>query len=125
MAAKSFIILSVGLAVVAYLYEKSLPDKYAQDTSASVEKKLSYSDRQPLIGFWKESCNQDFGLAIDGVAGQPDMYSISFCGPGGCFKPGTYRPNSRIVDDPSYNVISSEQLEVRGLDGSSMYHKCP
>jgi hypothetical protein len=23
------------------------------------------------------------------------MYSVSWCGPGGCFAPGTYRPNSR------------------------------
>jgi hypothetical protein len=52
------------------------------------------------------------------LAGPPeDANSISFCGPGGCSKPGTYRPNSPIFGDPSYRVVDADIIEVLGGDG--------
>lgn len=76
-----------------------------------------------FTGFWKESCEQNFGLQIQHV-GANGMYSISFCGPGGCFEPGTYRPNSYINQDRSYQVVSRDEIKVRGAGGWSSYRKC-
>jgi hypothetical protein len=76
-----------------------------------------------LSGFWKDHCEDDFGLKIE-PAGE-GLYSISFCGPGGCFEPGTYRPNSPIFGDESYRVIDADTLEVLGGDGFSKYYRCP
>jgi hypothetical protein len=76
-----------------------------------------------LAGFWKDHCDDDFGLKIAGAGGE--LYSISFCGPGGCFDPGTYRPNSPIFGDESYRVVDANTLEVLGGDGFAKYSRCP
>lgn len=76
----------------------------------------------PLIGLWKSSCTDDFGLAI--ARAGDGKYSVSFCGPGGCFKPGTYRPDTPIYDDSNYKVIDTDTLKVKGLDGYSAYKRC-
>lgn len=75
-----------------------------------------------LLGFWKDHCEDGFGLKIEAAGG--DLYSVSFCGPGGCFEPGTYRPNSPIFGDESYRVIDADTLEVLGGDGFSTYRRC-
>ena len=76
-----------------------------------------------LTGFWKDHCEDDFGLKIEPADG--DRYSVSFCGPGGCFEPGTYRPNSPIFGDQAYRVIDGNTLEVLGGDGFTTYYRCP
>jgi hypothetical protein len=76
-----------------------------------------------LAGFWKDHCEDDFGLKI--AQAGANLYSISFCGPGGCFEPGTYRPNSPIFGDHAYRVIDADTIEVLGGDGFSTYRRCP
>jgi len=78
----------------------------------------------PLSGFWKDGhCDEDFGLFI-APAGD-DLYSVSFCGPGGCFQPGTYRPITSIVDDPAYRVKSANEIDVGSVGGSfQRYIRC-
>lgn len=82
----------------------------------------------PYAGFWKPNdCTPSYGLAIS-PAGSPGQYSVSFCGPGGCFSPGTYRPNTTLVNDDKYWVIDSNTIEVRKCDGSEQatrYVRCP
>ena len=74
-------------------------------------------------GMWRSSCNQAFGLQIKPV--NETLYSVSFCGPGGCFRPGTYRPNTKIEKDPLYRVLSPTQIMVKLADGNSeLYNKC-
>lgn len=76
-----------------------------------------------FTGFWKEACEQDFGLQIKPV--EPGgMYSVSFCGPGGCFDPDTYRRNTYVSGDKSYEVVTQDEIKVRGSDGWSSYRKC-
>jgi hypothetical protein len=91
-------------------------------TSENIGDHLHPDPAYPLVGFWKDHCEDDFGLAID-RAGE-GLYSISFCGPGGCFAPGTYRSNSRIVGDPDYRLVNRNTLEVLGRDGFSTYFRC-
>ena len=76
-----------------------------------------------FTGFWKTDCTHAFGLQIKPF-GEPGLYSVSFCGPGGCFEPGTYRPNTKIRDDPNYQVVSEREIRVRGRDGWHTYFKC-
>jgi hypothetical protein len=81
------------------------------------------ASRPKLAGFWKDHCEDDFGLKI--AQAGANLYSISFCGPGGCFEPGTYRPNSPIFGDQAYRVIDADTIEVLGGDGFSTYRRCP
>jgi len=76
-----------------------------------------------LTGFWKEKCEENHGLHI-ARAGTDGMYSVSFCGPGGCFEPGTYRPSTYISGDRSYQVISATEIRVLGGDGWATYRRC-
>ena len=77
----------------------------------------------PLAGFWKEGgCDDDFGLAI--VPAGEGLYSVSFCGPGGCFKPGTYRRDTPIVGDADYRVLDNDAIEVSGGGGFARFVRC-
>ena len=94
------------------------------DLDHIAEKLAVPSQSHPLAGFWKDGdCSDDFGLAI-APAGK-GLYSVSFCGPGGCFVPGTYRPNSRIVGDRSYRVVNNNTIDVEGRDGFTRSIRCP
>lgn len=80
----------------------------------------------PYAGFWKEpGCADDFGLAISPAG--PGMYSVSFCGPGGCFWPGTYRPDTSLVGDPNYRILDNDTIETRLIDGQTFSKsvRCP
>lgn len=81
------------------------------------------SSEYPLAGFWKDKCSDNWGLAI-APAGN-GYYSISFCGPRRCFEPGTFRPNSKIINDPDYRVIDNDTIEMRGKDGWTRNLRCP
>lgn len=70
-------------------------------------------------GFWKTDCKDGFGVQIKPAGNQ--MYSVSFCGPGGCFEPGEWTLNTRIDGDPNYRVISPEKIGIRRKDGKSAY----
>jgi hypothetical protein len=90
--------------------------------SCNIEARLKTASGYPYTGFWKSSCSDNFGLAIEPV--DAGLYSVSFCGPGGCFKPGTYRPNTKIDSDPYYRVVDAKTIEVQGQDGFSRYYLC-
>ena len=94
------------------------------DRSRTAERLAVPSAAYPLAGFWKVGgCSDRWGLAI-APAGN-GYYSVSFCGPGGCFAPGSYRPNSRLVGDANYRVLDVNTLEIRGADGFIRYVRCP
>lgn len=80
------------------------------------------SAEESFTGFWKRKCEDAFGLQIMPV--KDGLYSVSFCGPGGCFEPGTYRPNTKLKDDPMYQVVDTSHIKVQGRDGWSEYIKC-
>ena len=98
------------------------------DSSREVERTAVASAEFPFAGFWKPNdCTPEFGLAISPTK-SPAVYSVSFCGPGGCFAPGTYRPDTTLVNDDKYWVIDANTIEVRKCDGSGQatrYVRCP
>jgi len=94
------------------------------DKDRAAEKAAVPSASHPYAGFWKEGgCANNFGVAI-APAGD-SRYSISFCGPGGCFEPGTYRPNTTLSGDPNYRIVDDNNIELRTITGYSKYVRCP
>lgn len=72
---------------------------------------------------WKNDCEEKFGLQIKPA--ENELYSVSFCGPGGCFKPGSYRPNTKILGDPMYEPVGTSKLKIKQADGSAaVFSKC-
>ncbi len=86
-----------------------------------VERDAQPSETHPYGGFWKSSVQDEFGLAI-GPAGA-DSYYVSFCGPGGCFAKGEYRPITKLVSDPAYRIVDSNTIEVNGKDGFTAFNR--
>ena len=92
-------------------------------TEASLPQSPAETSKPDLTGFWKTDCRHNFGVKIE-PAGE-DLYSLSFCGPGGCFEPGTWRPNSAVYGDSAYRVLSADAIQLPFGDGFSTYHRCP
>ena len=90
--------------------------------SRNIEQFIVYDPAFPLIGFWKSDCNDSGGLAIEKT--EDGLYSVTHCGTGGCFKSGTYRPNTTLVNDPLYKIIDNNTIEVKGKKGFTTYYRC-
>jgi hypothetical protein len=75
-----------------------------------------------FTGFWKANCSDAFGVQIKGQPG--NLFSVSFCGPGGCFGPGEWMPNTSIIGDPKYRVINATTLEIENGQGGNRYTRC-
>jgi len=110
------------LVIIALLLTASVSGCRTIDRQRKAEQSAVASSSHPLAGMWKDHCEDDFGLAIAPAGAQ--LYSISFCGPGGCFEPGTYRPNSRIIDDPAYRVVDTNTIDVQADNGFVRYVRC-
>jgi hypothetical protein len=117
----SFASIAISAAGLAQLFTQDSHD--VSRSSANVTSTLARTAEYPFTGFWKTECGDNFGLAIE-PSGEPNTYSVSFCGPGGCFKPGTYRPNTKISGDSDYRVLGENTIEVKGHDGFSKYVRC-
>ncbi|MBI4996093.1 MAG: hypothetical protein HZC22_04185 [Rhodocyclales bacterium] len=109
-------VVAVGTVVFALVSIRMGIDP-TSDPERIAEKTAIPSETHPLAGFWKYSANDNFGLAIAPAEG--NLYSVSFCGPGGCFKPGTYRPNTPIAGDGDFQVVSNDTIRLRRADGWS------
>lgn len=75
-----------------------------------------------LAGFWKTECGNTFGLRVK-PADKPGMYTVTFCGPGGCGDEHNER-KTFITGDSGYKVVSAVEVQV-GREGDRMtYKKC-
>jgi hypothetical protein len=111
--------------VLALLLLGATAAAHADDRKHALEQKAVATPAHPYAGFWKPGdCSVDFGLAIT-PAGAPGSYSVSFCGPGGCFEPGTYRPNTPLAGDRAYRIIDANTIDVAGAGGFERYVRCP
>src|SRR5882724_2084247 len=75
-----------------------------------------------FTGFWKANCTDAFGVQIKKQTG--NLFSVSFCGPGGCFAPGEWMPNTPIVTDPKYRILNATTLEIQYGEGWHRFTKC-
>lgn len=115
-------VVAVGTTAFYFIGAKSGINP-THDPERTAERTAIPSETHPMAGFWKDSPTDNFGLAIAPAEGH--LYSVSFCGPGGCFKPGTYRANTPLVGDDKYEVVSTDTLRVRGQDGWATYRRAP
>lgn len=105
------------------------PEATAYKTVADIRKKLAADDHpgeadptRNFTGFWKEDCEQAFGLQIKPF-GSEGMYSVVFCGPGGCGDPSEGQ-HTFIHKDPDFQVVSEDELKIRGRQEWSTYRRC-
>ncbi|MDD3815381.1 MAG: hypothetical protein PHZ02_12145 [Desulfocapsaceae bacterium] len=76
-----------------------------------------------FTGFWKEKCDQAFGLQIMHY-GNEGKYSVVFCGPGGCGEPSESRLTF-ITEDKHWEVINEDKLIQIGRSGDrDTYIRC-
>jgi hypothetical protein len=75
-----------------------------------------------FTGFWKGNCTDAFGVQIKKQTSE--LFSISFCGPGGCFAPGEWTPNTPIVGDPKYRVLNPTTIEIGNGQNWARYTRC-
>lgn len=108
----------------------SAPATEPYQTVAHVRRKLAQDDypgepdlSKNFTGFWKEDCDEPFGLQIKHF-GDDGKYSIVFCGPGGCGNPGEDGHSTFINKDRGYEVVSATEIKIRRSDGWDTYHKC-
>ena len=76
-----------------------------------------------FTGIWKSNCADYWGVQIAPSDG--GLYAVSFCGLSGCLEPGQWMPNTRIEDDPMYQIVSSTKIRIKRSDrGYFTYTKC-
>ena len=93
----------------------------SHDANWQVETDATPSAAHPYGGFWKTDASDQWGLAI-GPSGDTEYY-VSFCGPGGCFGKGDYRPITPLVGDPSYRIVDINTIEIQTKDGFTTYYR--
>jgi len=100
--------------LVSDLRKKIAADEYPGEHDSS----------KNFTGFWKENCDQAFGLQIMPF-GNDGKYSVTFCGPGGCGKAGEEGKNTFITKDPGYEVVNESELKIRNAEnGWDTYFRC-
>jgi hypothetical protein len=116
-------VIAIIVVPRVYLHIKFMNDPTLDKgkDSSNIGRFLKADPEYPLIGFWKVECKNSYGIAIDKAV--DGFYSISFCGPGGCFQPGSWRPNSQLINDPEYRIIDSNTIEIK-QQGGPPYHRC-
>lgn len=74
-------------------------------------------------GIWKSNCRDYWGVRIQPSAA--GLYSVSFCGLSGCMQAGQWMPDTGIVGDPMYEVVSDTRLRIKRKDaGAFTYTRC-
>ena len=107
----------LAVIVAGYFWFTNEPNWYVEENAVK-------SKSHPYAGFWKEdNCDDPWGWAIGPIADY--KYYISFCGPGGCFKEGTYRPSTSIVNDPQYKVVDDNTIMFKSQEVWSTHIRCP
>ena len=98
------------------------PQLDPQLTSRSIAAtgQVSATPAHPWAGFWKLSCKDEFGLAL--VAAKPGTYSVLFCGPFACSRPGTFQPDTALAGDPAYRLDDVNQIGILDKSGNYRLH---
>ncbi len=115
----TILVVAFVMMLYMFIFQNLLPLSMNPKTSKVIST-LNPIEGKPLIGFWKSAgIFHQFGVAIDKV--DDSLYSVSFCGPGGCFDPGKWTENTPIHGDPKYRLIDSNAIEIQGPKGISRY----
>jgi len=86
-----------------------------------VERDAVASPSHPFGGFWKSDLSNEFGIAV-GPYGEGKYY-VCFCGPGGCFAKGAYRPITSLTSDQEYRIIDANTIEIHSSTGWTKFYR--
>ena len=103
---------ATGYKTITDIREKIVSDDYPGELDPAKD----------FTGFWKEDCEQAFGLQIM-HHGSDGRYTVVFCGPGGCGD-SEEATKTFINKDPQYEIVSEEEIKTRAGDGWDTYHRC-
>jgi hypothetical protein len=111
-----------GTKLVIYLkigtYRSHVPSAHIDGDNYGTE-----NTPPDFTGFWKARCSDAFGVQIKKQTG--NLFSVSFCGPGGCFDPGAWMPNTPVAGDPQYHIYNPTMIAIQhGDDSWQTYTKC-
>lgn len=90
---------------------------HSGNIEATIKPDLNY----PYLGIWKTHPTDNFGVIIDKVS--DGEYSVSYFGPGGRFRPGTWMPNTTLVNDSSYRIIDKDVIEINKVFEFIRYYR--
>ncbi len=85
--------------------------------SYTIEAQLKPDPSLPYIGFWRNDCSDNFGVAVQKAGA--DEYYVRFCGPGGCLGKTSIMQN-KLTDNPRVKIIDANTV---GIDLSSFERK--
>jgi pimeloyl-ACP methyl ester carboxylesterase len=88
--------------------------------STNVANTLKRHPAFPLIGFWKRSCDEDVGIAIERGFPWLSFYRVESCIPYSCGLWGY----SKIVNDFDYRVVDQNTLILESMPAPNEYHRC-
>ena len=121
--AKGIVRIGILLAVIIFFCVLAYAS-FRYEPNWHVEEDAVPDAAHPLAGFWKQdNCEDPWGLAI-GPAAQ-DLYYIAYCGPGGCNGKNAYRPYTKIVDDPDFEVLDQDRMRFLSESGWATLVRCP
>jgi hypothetical protein len=114
-----------GTKLVIYLkigtYAAHVPSAHIDGDNYGTE--AAKNTPPDFTGFWKARCSDAFGVQIRKQAG--NLFSVSFCGPGGCFDPGAWMPNTTVAGDPQYHIYNPTTIAIQHGEGYwQTYAKC-
>ncbi|MFQ5640604.1 MAG: hypothetical protein ACE5IR_21710 [bacterium] len=122
---KKFIVVSaILLCVILAFWAIRLSIRKTIDTakhSGNIYSSIKQDPKYPYVGIWKTDSTVNFGIIIDEAS--TDQYSVSFFGPGGRFKPGTWMPNTTVINDSSYRIIDKDIIEINKGFGFTRYYR--
>ena len=116
-----------GSTIIDYgASEKAAPvEGNVADVRAALKEEFSPGKPDPtkdFTGYWKEKCDQDFGLKIIHY-GNEGKYAVLFCGPGGCDDPAHARLTF-ITGDKGYEVLGDDVLLTGRSSDKSKNIRC-
>ena len=122
---KVFIIVAVILLCVILAFwaiRLSIRETiYTAKHSGNIYTSIKQDPRYPYVGIWKTDSTVNFGIIIEQAS--DDKYSVSFFGPGGRFKPGTWMPTTTIIDDSTYRIVDKDVIEINKGFGFTRYYR--
>ena len=81
------------------------------------------AEKADFTGFWKDHCADPYGFQIKPY--KDGLYTVRFCGPGGCDDSPDAAVATPIDGDPGYEVVSAAEIrEKQGATSYSVLHKC-
>ncbi len=121
---KKTVVVVILLGVVFAFWVVRLSLRKTLDTSVhsgNIEATIKPDLNYPYLGIWKTHPTDNFGVIIDKVS--DGEYSVSYFGPGGRFRPGTWMPNTTLVNDSSYRIIDKDVIEINKVFEFIRYYR--